>query len=240
MSKNPLENLLAFFILFLFTNTCKPQSELTAEQVYDIVNQSVVMIISTENNGNEDQGSGVVIMDGGYIATCNHLIENSTAITVKHQNLEFKNAEIVAQDVQRDIAIIKISAENLTPIKVADSDILKPGQQVYTISSPVGYENTISEGIVSGLRKDKVKTTLIQSTAPITEGSSGGALINSNGELIGLLSSGKHEGSLYFSIPVNEIRTVFDTNSYGTNEQKSGNEDYGKKLKSVIKENEKK
>ena len=239
MLKNPLPRLLVFFILFLAGNTCKPQSELTAEQVYDMVNQSVVMIISCENNGNEDQGSGVVIMDGGYIATCNHLIENSTTITVKHQNLEFKNAEIITQDVQEDVAIIKISAENLIPIKVADSDILKPGQKVYTISSPVGYENTISEGIVSGLRKDKVKITLIQSTAPITDGSSGGALINSSGELIGLLSSGKHEGSLYFSIPVNEVIKLYETNSYGVNEDKTGNADYGKKLKSVIKENEK-
>lgn len=238
MLKNPLPKLLVFFILFLAGNTCKPQSELTAEQVYDIVNQSVVMIISSENNGNEDQGSGVVIMDGGYIATCNHLIENSTTITVKHQNLEFKNAEIITQDVQEDVAIIKISAENLIPIKVADSDILKPGQKVYTISSPVGYENTISEGIVSGLRKDKVKITLIQSTAPITEGSSGGALINSSGELIGLLSSGKHEGSLYFSIPVNEVIKLYETN-YGTKEVEPGNADYGKKLKSVIKKNEK-
>src|SRR5438876_3242086 len=240
MLKNHLPKILLFFILFMTGSTCKSQSELTAEQVYDLLNQSVVMIISTESNGNEDQGSGVIIMEGGYIATCNHLIENSTAITVRHQNLEFKNADIITQDVQNDIAIIKISAENLIPVKVADSDILKPGQKVYTISSPVGYENTISEGIVSGLRKNKIKTTLIQTTAPITEGSSGGALINTNGELIGLLSSGKHEGSLYFSIPVNEIKSLFETNSYGLNEQKSGNEDYGKKLKSVIKGNEKK
>ena len=240
MLRNHLPKTLLFFALFLTGSTCKSQSELTAEQVYDLLNQSVVMIISTESNGNEDQGSGVIIMEGGYIATCNHLIENSTAITVRHQNLEFKNADIITQDVQNDIAIIKISAENLIPVKVADSDILKPGQKVYTISSPVGYENTISEGIVSGLRKNKIKTTLIQTTAPITEGSSGGALINTNGELIGLLSSGKHEGSLYFSIPVNEIKSLFETNSYGLNEQKSGNEDYGKKLKSVIKENEKK
>jgi len=129
MLRNHLPKTLLFFVLFLTGTTCKSQSELTAEQVYDLLNQSVVMIISTESNGNEDQGSGVIIMEGGYIATCNHLIENSTAITVRHQNLEFKNADIITQDVQNDIAIIKI-ATGLIPVKIADSDILKPGQKV--------------------------------------------------------------------------------------------------------------
>lgn len=200
-------------VLFLTGSKVNAQADMTAEQVYDLVNQSVVMIISTEFNGSEDQGSGVVIMDGGYIATCSHLIQNSKTITVIHQNLQFTDAEIVSQDYQKDLAIIKLSRHKLTPVKLADSDNLKPGQKVFTISSPVGYENTISEGIISGIRRDNLAANLIQTTAPITEGSSGGALLNKKGELIGILSSGHHDGNLYFSIPSKEIAQLYNNNS---------------------------
>lgn len=192
-------------LVLLFCVSSFGQSDLTAEQIYDIVNQSVVMIVSDDKKGYEDQGSGVIILDGTYIATSYHLLEDSREITMKHHDSELRNIQIVAEDRQKDIAILKIPSAKFSALRIANSDNIKPGQKVYAISSPEGYENTISEGIISGLRRDITSTPLIQSTAPIAEGSSGGALVNSKGELIGILTSGQHEGSLYFAVPVNEV-----------------------------------
>jgi len=89
---------------------------------------------------------------------------------------------------------------------------LKPGQRLYAIGSPEGYENSISEGIVSGVRNDPNGNALIQMTTPITDGSSGGAVVNSKGELIGMSISGQHEGSIYFAVPVEDIMKLLETN----------------------------
>jgi len=226
MLKTPMisKAFLPFIILLLLYHCSHAQHDLTAEQVYDIVNESVVMIVSRDNKGNEEQGSGVIILDGTYIVTSYHLFEDTEIITVKHQKMEFSNIEVAAEDRQKDITILKIHDAKLPFLKIGDSDNIRTGQKVYAISSPEGYENTISEGIISGLRKDIAATPMIQTTTPITEGSSGGALVNGRGELIGILTSGQHEGNLYFSVPVNEVMKmqIFSENSTST----ASNEDF--------------
>ena len=181
------------------------QEELNAEKIYESVDNSIVVIIAYDSKGNMFQGSGVVLDKNGHIATNHHVCKDADRIEIKHYSKEVKDVTIIKYDELKDILILKSPDVNFTPITHGNSNNLKAGQRIYAIGSPEGYENSISEGIISGFRNDMNKTRLIQMTCPITDGSSGGAVVNSKGELIGLSVSGQHEGSLYFAIPVNDV-----------------------------------
>jgi len=179
--------------------------ELTPDKIYEKVDNSIVVILAYDNNGNVFQGSGVVIDDNGLIATNHHVCKDASRIEVKHYSKEIRDVEVYRYDEVKDILILKVPGTMFKPIEYGSSTNLKAGQRVYAVGSPEGYENSISEGIISGFRTDENNVKLIQMTCPITDGSSGGAVLNSKGELIGLSVSGQHEGSLYFAVPVNDI-----------------------------------
>ncbi|HEY3250924.1 MAG TPA: trypsin-like peptidase domain-containing protein [Ignavibacteria bacterium] len=187
------------------------QQELSAEKIYDMVNNSVVVVLAYDNTGNMYQGSGVVISNDGWVVTNYHVCKDADKIEIKHYTNEFKNVETIVSDEQKDILILKVKNLSLKPLQSVNGSNLKPGQRIYAIGSPEGYENSISEGIISGFRNDENNIRLIQMTTPITDGSSGGAVVNSSGELIGLSMSGQHEGSLYFALPVSEILNLLGT-----------------------------
>jgi tetratricopeptide (TPR) repeat protein len=188
--------------------------ELTPDKIYEKVDNSVVVVIAYDNLGNVFQGSGVVINDG-MIVTNHHVCKDATRIEVKHYSKEIKNVQVHKYDELKDILFLKTDDRTLTPIAYGNSGNLKAGQRIYAVGSPEGYENSISEGIVSGFRTDENNVKLVQMTCPITDGSSGGAVLNSKGELIGLSVSGQHEGALYFAIPVNDILAMIGMeNSY--------------------------
>jgi S1-C subfamily serine protease len=110
---------------------------------------------------------------------------------------------------------LKINTKKFHAIKIGNSDNLKIGQRVYAIGSPLGFENTISEGIISGLRNyDVLQRDFIQITASISSGSSGGAVVNDKGELIGISTLTAKEGqNINFAIPINDVMKV-KTDSY--------------------------
>jgi hypothetical protein len=195
----------AVFAVLFFNQVLLSQQELSAEKIFDIVNNSVVVILAYDNAGNIYQGSGVVVTNDGLIVTNYHVCKDAGRVEIKHYQNEYKTVETFYIDEQKDILILRVKNITLKGLKLADSTALKPGQRVYAVGSPEGYENSISEGIISGFRLDENNVKLIQMTTPITEGSSGGAVVNSYGELIGLSMSGQHEGSLYFALPVTEI-----------------------------------
>lgn len=180
-------------------------------------NNSVVVVISYDKDTNENQGSGVVLNSKGYIATNYHVCYDAVKIEIHHYNTTINKVDVVYKDPDKDILILKVNDKDLTPIKVGTSKNLKPGQHVYAIGSPEGYENSISDGIISGFRYDENDYGLIQMTTPITDGSSGGALVNSKGELIGLSVSGQHEGNIYFAIPIDDIVQSLDSNKIAVN-----------------------
>lgn len=163
-------------------------------------------------------GSGVVLDTDGNILTNNHVVEGATDITVS-LNGESYEAELVGADTSSDLAVIKlkdVDGKNLTPIEVGDSDDLSVGEWVMAIGSPFGNEQSVSTGIVSSLyRSTALPTTsgtyiyanMIQTDAAINPGNSGGALVNDNGELVGINSiiesySGSSSG-VGFAIPSN-------------------------------------
>ncbi len=164
-------------------------------------------------------GSGVIATPDGYIVTCNHVIEGAEDIVVRlNDSREFKG-KIVGLDSRTDIAIIKITAENLPTVAWGDSDKLRTGAVVIAIGNPYGLNQTVTMGIVSATGRAGMGLVdyedFIQTDASINPGNSGGALINSRGELIGIndaifSTSGGNQG-IGFAIPSSMAKNVMDS-----------------------------
>src|SRR2546426_5143655 len=161
--------------------------------------------------GRPDQsaGSGVILDSNGFIVTNNHVVENATQITVTLSDKREFPAKVVGTDPKSDLAVVKIEAENLPSLKWADYDKLQVGDVVLAVGSPFGLSSTVTLGIISALGRGNVGIAdyedFIQTDAAINPGNSGGALVNLNGELIGINTAifsrtGGSEG-IGFSIP---------------------------------------
>ena len=172
-------------------------------------------------------GSGVVISDDGLIMTNHHVIDNSTQVRVVFEDGRMYESEIIGSDRLTDIGLLKISASNLVPISIGNSDVLKVGDLAVAIGHPLtlGAAPTVTTGVVSALERrldvggeamnsGVTLFGLIQTDAPITRGSSGGALINSNGELIGITTAiataDVGAEGLGFAVPVNLALGIAD------------------------------
>ena len=163
------------------------------------------------SNNKSGIGSGVIFSKEGYIVTNLHIL-NSKNIKVQLNNGKNYPANIIGIDKNADIAVLKISAdENLNPINIANSDNLKIGDKVLAIGNPYGIGISVSNGIVSATGRDygNPYLQLIQTDAAINPGNSGGALINENGNLIGInskiySSTGAYQG-IGFAIPSNLV-----------------------------------
>jgi serine protease Do len=162
-------------------------------------------------------GSGVVISADGYVLTNNHVVENADKISVTFEGDREYLAEVVGTDPRTDVALLKIDAEGLPFIKLADSDKLRVGDQVMAIGNPFGVGQTVTMGIVSALGRTIGLIDyedLIQTDASINPGNSGGALVNMRGELVGMNSailsrSGGSQG-IGFAIPSNMAMRIAD------------------------------
>lgn len=213
----------------------------TSNSVADIVEQSSEAIVGIVNMSEQQQnpfqsqngemkkgvGSGViynVTKDAAYIVTNNHVIEGASTIEVSLENGETVEGSLVGADPLTDIAVVKIDGEyDVTPLKFGDSDELRTGEEVIAIGNPLGLElsRTVTQGIVSALdRTIPVKTSagqwefeVIQTDAAINPGNSGGALINIQGELVGInslkIAANGAEG-LGFAIPSNKVKQLID------------------------------
>lgn len=175
-------------------------------------------------------GSGVVITEDGYIVTNNHVVAGADEITVTMKNRKTYKATVVGTDPSSDLAVIKVDAKALPYIVYGNSDDVKLGQWVLAIGYPLNLDVTVTAGIVSakaraiGINERQSQTpveSFIQTDAAVNQGNSGGALINTNGELIGINSAiasptGYYSGYSY-AIPVNIVKKVVnDIVKYGT------------------------
>jgi len=171
-------------------------------------------------------GSGVIISDDGYIVTNNHVVDNADEITVTLSNKKIYKAKVIGTDASYDLAVIKIEAAGLPFLLYGNSDEAKIGQWVLAIGYPLNLETTVTAGIISaksrtlGLNKDKTGEpgtgveSFIQTDAAVNMGNSGGALISTDGKLIGINSAiasptGYYSGYSY-AIPVNIVKKVVD------------------------------
>lgn len=172
-------------------------------------------------------GSGVIISEDGYIVTNNHVVEGAEKLEVTLNDNRKFNARVIGTDPNTDIALIKISATKLTPITFGNSDNVKVGEWVLAVGNPFGLNSTVTAGIVSAKARGVSKgnnlgiESFIQHDAAINPGNSGGALVNIDGELIGIntmisSTTGNYAGHS-FAIPstvVNKI--VTDIKQYGS------------------------
>jgi Do/DeqQ family serine protease len=165
-------------------------------------------------------GSGVIIdSKGGYILTNNHVIDKADEIMVTLSDGRQLKAELVGTDPEADVAVIRVPAENLTELPIADSDKLRVGDFVVAIGNPFGLGQTVTSGIISALGRTGLGIegyeNFIQTDASINTGNSGGALVNLKGELIGintaiLAPSGGNVG-IGFAIPSNMVMQIKDS-----------------------------
>jgi serine protease Do len=165
-------------------------------------------------------GSGIIISDDGYILTNNHVVEKGENIKVQISDNKEYDAKIIGADPKTDVALIKIDAKNLRPIKMGDSDKIRVGEWVLAVGSPFSgsLSQTVTQGIISATGRSSVGLNdyenFIQTDAAINPGNSGGALVNLDGELIGMNSaiasrSGGNQG-IGFAIPINLVNRIVE------------------------------
>ena len=174
------------------------------------------------------EGSGVIISEDGYILTNNHIINSSSSssyyevgkankITVYLYNDETEYAgTIIGTDEQTDLAVIKIDKTGLTAAELGDSDSVQVGEFAMAIGNPLGMQSSVSSGTISAVNRsvtsDNVTYKLIQTDAAINSGNSGGALVNSQGQVIGintLKMSGSGIEGMGFAIPINSTKDIY-------------------------------
>lgn len=162
-------------------------------------------------------GSGVIISADGYIVTNNHVVEGADELTVTlNDNKEF-SARIIGNDKTTDLALIKIDGKNLPAIAIANSDDIRVGEWVLAVGNPLGLNNTVTAGIVSAKARSLGANgveSFIQTDAAINQGNSGGALVNTRGELVGINAmlysqTGSYSG-YGFAIPTAIMNKVVD------------------------------
>ena len=169
-------------------------------------------------------GSGFVLSDDGYILTNYHVIENSTSIKVTMYDGSSYDAQLIGYDESNDIAVLKVDAENLSPVVLGDSDNLNVGDSVVAIGNPLGELTfSLTAGVVSALDREvtlsgNVTMELIQTDCAINSGNSGGALFNLYGEVIGITNakysssgSGASIDNIGFAIPINSVMNIVES-----------------------------
>lgn len=175
----------------------------------------------TRNNTMVAYGSGVVLTPDGYIVTNNHVVEGADEVEVTFNNKVKKTATIIGTDPTTDLALIKVEASDLEYLTFGDSDNVRIGEWVLAVGNPFNLTSTVTAGIVSAkarnlsiLGEGTSVESFIQTDAAVNPGNSGGALVNTKGELVGINAAiASHTGSYEgysFAIPSNIVRKVVD------------------------------
>lgn len=182
------------------------RSSLTTKEIVDRSKPSIVRI-----EAGPAVGTGFVVGDDGRIATNLHVIQGANEITVQlSDKRRFRVDKVVAIDPARDLAILHIEAPGLRALPIGNSDQVSAGEPVVIIGNPLGFlDYTVSDGLISSVRPVSATLTVLQTSAPISQGSSGGPLFNNFGEVIGIATLISTEGqNLNFAIPSNYLRPL--------------------------------
>ncbi len=199
--------------------------------IEDVINEAMLAVVTVVNEHDEYTdfyseegrvvGSGIIIDSQGYIATNHHVVKNPGQLKVVMSDGREIAAQLITTEPSQDLAMLKVSLINLPTVQWADSTLVRPGQTVYALGSPLGdFPNSVSAGIVSGLNRaleidGHVIDNLIQTDAAINRGSSGGPLINKRGEVVGLntfiIRESEERGiaeGIAFAIPAHQARLI--------------------------------
>jgi serine protease Do len=165
-------------------------------------------------------GSGVIVSREGHILTNHHVIADMEKIEVQLSDGRIEEAKLIGSDSQTDIAVLKITANNIQPLLLGDSDNVHVGQAVFAIGNPFGLGATVTQGIISAKGRRAVRDSgveFLQTDAAVNQGNSGGPLLNVQGEIVGINSaifSTSHEGTwlgISFAIPANVARRALES-----------------------------
>jgi S1-C subfamily serine protease len=198
--------------------------KLDPPKLYEQSQPAVVLITVAHSGGKESFGSGVIVKPEGVIVTNFHVMKGAISARVQLSNGDiYDDVTILDTDERKDIAVIKIKAVNLSALSFADSDTLRVGSSVYAIGAPRGLEGSLSSGIVSSIRPGSEVSPafegfrVIQFSAPVSPGSSGGPLLDESGKIVGLVFGGRPGGqNLNFAIPANYVLPLtLSSNSEG-------------------------
>jgi len=205
----------------------------TVKEIFKNNKDRVALVKVFDKDGEElGTGSGFMISTDGKFLTNYHVIEGAAKAEIIFHDKTYTTEQLLLGDAVRDLALLKIDATNLPHVQLGDSGALEIGDSVVAIGSPIGFQNTLSAGLVSGLNrnfmdmgipeKELAKMTpeekamleqeFIQTNAPITHGSSGGALFNMNGEVVGVTSNGFSfiGGEVNFAIPGKDVKKFLE------------------------------
>ncbi len=202
----------------------------TINEIYRAAAPGVVHITATGQTsdlfgGTQEQqavGSGFVIDKAGHIVTNYHVVEGASSVDVSFSNNESMKAKVIGKDPATDIAVLKVKAPSraLKPLTLGDSSAVRVGDQVIAIGNPLGYDRSVTSGIVSAVQRsitapNQVSTIghVIQTDAALNHGNSGGPLLNANGEVIGVNaqiapSSSNANIGIGFAIPIDTVKQV--------------------------------
>ncbi len=206
------------------------------KRLAEAVVPSVVSIASSNPRGNEplnpfelllgnrqravrySLGSGVIVSKEGHILTNNHVIEGMTKITVQLTDGREVAARFIGADAATDIAVLQITVANLVPLPLADSDEVRVGQLVFAIGNPFGFQETVTQGIISARGRRAMNDSdveFLQTDAAVNQGNSGGPLLNLRGEIIGINTAifSKTGGNvgISFAVPANTARRTLES-----------------------------
>ena len=191
---------------------------LTTAQIYEKNLPSVVSVESLVEDG-VGAGTGIVLSEDGYILTNAHVVAGGQGVIVTLSDNQVHKAELVGFQNDEDLAVLKIDAEGLTPAEFGDSAALRPGEPVAAMGDPLGYRATITGGVVSGLDRsldtERGEMIMIQTSASINHGNSGGPLLNQYGQVVGvttikIVSDDGSSEAMGFAIPTRRVKYVAD------------------------------
>lgn len=191
---------------------------LSYEEIYTHCAPSIVSITATGRYGGST-GTGIVLTEDGYLLTNAHVVAGASHVEVVTFENRMADAALVGFDADEDLAVLKIELDGLTPARFGNSDELRIGEEVAAIGDALGYRSTITDGIISALDRevevDGITMTLIQTSAAINFGNSGGALIDMQGRVVGittvkLVADDGSTEAMGFAIPSTRVKYVAD------------------------------
>ena len=215
----------SFLNSFLSSNEARSQNQVMDPEdlaiLFDHISPSVVRVsVITESGGGS--GSGFIVQEGGLILTNNHVVENAISVSVILKDGSELRAEVLGRDPSTDVALLRVETRSLPPVGLGDSDRVRIGEQAIVIGSPFGFDQSLTAGYISALGRklrsgDDYGTEIddvIQTDAAVNPGNSGGPLLNTEGEVIGITTAifttgGGFQG-IGFAVPINTARAVAD------------------------------
>jgi len=205
----PRTILLAFALIGLGSTLANAQS--SASDIYK-KNSPTTVFIKTDAAG----GSGFLASSSGIVVTALHVLDGASRVAVKTSAGDiYDQVSVVAKDARRDIAILKIPGFNLPSVELGNSDSLVPGDRLTVLGNPLALDelrNSVSDGILSGVRDLGEGFKLLQMTAPVSAGNSGGPVFSPDGKVVGVVLFKLVKGeSLNFAIPINYVRGLLDS-----------------------------